>query len=126
MVKNTPLVYSTLHYVLSNIQYFYMFLLIIVTGADPGGGWPPKKKFGKNMIFWRKIVIFHTKYPKYFRASLRSAQFFWVRPLTWNPGSAAELGLDMVNQMAINGGIQDHEISQHLGMTFIIPFVMII
>jgi hypothetical protein len=49
-------------------------------GADPGGGGggggggahparaPPK--IGKNMIFWRKIVIFHTKYPKYFRASL--------------------------------------------------------
>jgi hypothetical protein len=31
---------------------------------------------GKNMIFWRKIVIFHTKYPKNIRASLRSAQFF--------------------------------------------------
>jgi hypothetical protein len=29
----------------------------------------------KNMIFWRKIVIFHTKYPKYFRAFLRSVQF---------------------------------------------------
>jgi hypothetical protein len=26
---------------------------------------------GKNMIFLRKIVIFHTKYPKTFRASLR-------------------------------------------------------
>jgi hypothetical protein len=23
-------------------------------------------KIGKNMIFWRKIVIFHTKYPKNF------------------------------------------------------------
>ena len=43
------------------------------------------------MIFWRKIVIFHTKYPKKFRASLRSAQFFkcpppnlksWIRPCT--------------------------------------------
>ena len=33
-------------------------------------------KIGKNMIFCRKIVIFHTKYPKYFRASLRSGQFF--------------------------------------------------
>jgi hypothetical protein len=43
------------------------------TGADPGGR-PPK--IGKNMIFWRKIVIFHTKYPKKFRASLCSAQFF--------------------------------------------------
>jgi hypothetical protein len=28
------------------------------------------------MIFWRKIVIFHTKYLKNFRASLCSAQFF--------------------------------------------------
>jgi hypothetical protein len=35
---------------------------------------PPK--IGKNMIFWRKIVIVHTKYPNNFRASLRSAQFF--------------------------------------------------
>ena len=39
---------------------------------------PPK--IGKNMIFWRKIVIFHTKYPKNFRASLRSAQFFKCAP----------------------------------------------
>ena len=36
----------------------------------------PPFAIGKNMIFWRKIVIFHTKYPKYFRASLRSTQFF--------------------------------------------------
>ena len=38
-------------------------------GADPGGGGvprhaPPPPKIGKNMIFWRKIVIFHMKYPK--------------------------------------------------------------
>ena len=48
-------------------------------GADPGGGGAPgtrRPNIGKNMIFWRKIVIFHTKYPKNFRASLRSAQFF--------------------------------------------------
>ena len=42
-------------------------------GRIQGGGAPPK--IGKN-IFWRKIVIFHTKYPKNFRASLSSAQFF--------------------------------------------------
>ena len=30
----------------------------------------------KNKIFWRNIVIFHTKYLNNFRASLRSAQFF--------------------------------------------------
>jgi hypothetical protein len=36
---------------------------------------PPPSAIGKNKIFWRKIVIFHTKYSKHFRASLRSAQF---------------------------------------------------
>ena len=44
-------------------------------GAHPARS-PPPPKIGKNMIFWRKIVIFHTKYPQNFRASLRSAQFF--------------------------------------------------
>ena len=47
-------------------------------GGSRGGGGrahvPPK--IGKNMIFWRKIVIFHTKYSKNCRASLRSAQYF--------------------------------------------------
>jgi hypothetical protein len=33
---------------------------------------PPK--IGKNMIFWCKVVIFHTKYPKNVHASLRLAQ----------------------------------------------------
>ena len=41
----------------------------------------PPSAIGKNIIFWRKIVIFHTKYPKNFRASLRSAQFFLSAPL---------------------------------------------
>jgi hypothetical protein len=36
---------------------------------------PPPPTIRKNMIFWRKIVIFHTKYPKNVRPSLRSAQF---------------------------------------------------
>ena len=36
----------------------------------------PPSAIEKNMIFWRKIMIFHTKYPKHFLASLRSAQFF--------------------------------------------------
>ena len=49
-----------------------------------GGGWmhparPPPPKIGKNLIFWRKIVIFHTKYPK---------NVFKCAPLTWNPRSA--------------------------------------
>ena len=54
------------------------------SGAYPRGGGgehgalPPK--IGKDMIFLRKIVIFHTKYPKNVRAPLRWAQFFKVRP----------------------------------------------
>jgi hypothetical protein len=62
------------------------------------GGRPAPPKIGKNMIFWRKIVIFHTKYPKIFRTSLRSARFFlsapppnlksWIRPC--NQGYHAE------------------------------------
>jgi hypothetical protein len=34
----------------------------------------PLLKLEKNMICWRKIVIFRTKYPQIVRASLRSAQ----------------------------------------------------
>ena len=47
-------------------------------GSRGGGAHPPRAppKIGKYMIFWRKIVIFHTKYHKIFRASLCSAQFF--------------------------------------------------
>jgi hypothetical protein len=39
-----------------------------------GGGTPGGRalKLEKNKIFWRKIVIFHTKYPKNVRASLRN------------------------------------------------------
>ena len=47
-----------------------------IQGGGAPGAPPPPPKIGKNMIFWRKIVIFHTKYPKIFRASLRSAQIF--------------------------------------------------
>jgi hypothetical protein len=71
--------------VLRNKTFIYLYSTIRIhdTGADPGGGGggggtpgalPPK--IGKNKIFWRKIVIFHTKYPKICRTSLRSAQFF--------------------------------------------------
>ena len=53
--------------------------ILCIQGRIQGGGGAPRRpppKIGKNMIFWRKIVIFHTKYPKNFRASLRSAHFF--------------------------------------------------
>ena len=54
-------------------------------GRIQGGGGtrraPPK--IGKDMIFLRKMVIFHTKYPN---------KKFKVRPpLTWNPGSAPDI-----------------------------------
>jgi hypothetical protein len=39
-------------------------------GAAPGA--PPPLSLEKNLIFWRRIVMFHTKYPTNFRASLRN------------------------------------------------------
>jgi hypothetical protein len=45
------------------------------TRGGSRGGAPPKIE--KNMIFWRKIVIFHTNYPKNFRASLRNWKKIW-------------------------------------------------
>jgi hypothetical protein len=50
----------------------------VYRGGSRGGAHPARAppKIGKNKIFWRKIVIFHTKYSKIFRASLRSAQIF--------------------------------------------------
>jgi hypothetical protein len=40
-----------------------------IQGANPARA---PLKLEKNMIFWRKIVIFQTKYPKIVRASLRN------------------------------------------------------
>ena len=40
------------------------------------GARPPPPKIGKNMIFLRKIVIFHRKYPQNFLVSLRSPRLF--------------------------------------------------
>jgi hypothetical protein len=63
-------------------QLTQKMMLSYTSGADPGGGGgvhlahAPPPKIGKNMIFWHKIVIFHTKYPKNVHASLHSAQFF--------------------------------------------------
>ena len=44
-----------------------------IAGVDPGvhpARAPPK--IGKNKIFWLKIVIFHTKYPKNVHTSLHN------------------------------------------------------
>jgi hypothetical protein len=47
---------------------------LVTRGGSRGGtpGVPPPPKIGMNMIFLCIIVIFHTKYPKIFRASLRN------------------------------------------------------
>ena len=54
--------------------YLLASSVIDSAGADQGGVAPaaPPPKIGKNMIFWRKIVIFHTKYPNKLCASLRN------------------------------------------------------
>ena len=40
--------------------------------AEPVHAPPPPPKIGKKYDFWRKIVIFHTKYPKNVRTTLRN------------------------------------------------------
>jgi hypothetical protein len=55
--------------------YLLASSVIDSAGADQGGvapAAPPPPKIGKKMIFWRKIVIFHTKYPNKLCASLRN------------------------------------------------------
>jgi hypothetical protein len=55
---------------LINTTIEYNFIGNIMEGWIPGGG------RGGAPLKLEKNMIFHTKYPKYFRASLRSAQFF--------------------------------------------------
>jgi hypothetical protein len=57
--------------------------ICVKVNTCPGAGAHPARappQIEKKKIFWRKIVIFHTKYPKNFRASLRNWRkkfFFW-------------------------------------------------
>ena len=65
-------------------EFMKLMNLAIYRGGSRGGRTrrAPLLKLEKNMIFWRKIVIFHTKYPKHFRASLRNWKkynFFGVK-----------------------------------------------
>jgi hypothetical protein len=64
-----------------------------IRGGSKGGRTPtpPPLKLEKNMIFWRKIVIFHTKYPKNDRQSsetlasfsgLFRSEYKWILYLT--------------------------------------------
>jgi hypothetical protein len=66
-------------------------VICVVQGRIQGGRAPGARppKIGKNMIFWCKIVIIHTKYPiKFSRLPPLGAIFLSAHPLTWNPGSA--------------------------------------
>jgi hypothetical protein len=59
--------------------FFTVPFIISSAGADPGEGgctWCARPLKLKKYDFWRKIVIFHTKYPNNVRVSLRPAQFF--------------------------------------------------
>ena len=70
-----------------------------IRGGSGGGGVHPVRaplKLEKMwFFFWWKIVIFHTKYLKIFRAFLRSARFFlsapppnlksWISSWPWRP-----------------------------------------
>ena len=51
-------------------------------GRIQGGGAPGARppKIGKQLFFWRKIVIFYTKYPKNVRASARRNLFKCAPP----------------------------------------------
>ena len=62
------------------IHCIWYYIKALCTGADPGGApgaRPPK--IGKNKILWRKIVIFHTKYPKFFAppSAIVKTMIFW-------------------------------------------------
>jgi hypothetical protein len=54
---------------ISKFAYYFSDFNNRIQGRIQGEAHParaPPPKIGKNMIFLRKIVIFHTKYPKIF------------------------------------------------------------
>ena len=70
------------------VSFSWSFINVLyIQGRIQGwGGTPAPPKIGENKI-WRKIVIFHTKYSKNFRASLRAIILSappnlksWIRP----------------------------------------------
>jgi hypothetical protein len=62
-------------------------------------------KIGENLIFWHKIVIFHTKYPKNFRASLRN----WKKyNFLADPGFQVRGGGGALKKIALSGGRREH------------------
>jgi hypothetical protein len=76
------------------VQYVMNHVLIIYDYCNQGriqgggGGGRTLPKIGINMIFWRKIVIFHTKYPTIIVPPSARRNVYKCAHLTWNPGSA--------------------------------------
>ena len=66
----------------TDVVKFKMIYIHAIPGADPGGapGARPPLKLEKNKIFWRKIVIFHTKYPNIFALPPLGAIFLSAPP----------------------------------------------
>jgi hypothetical protein len=62
----------------SGVCVFWQFCKVVKQGRAPGA--PPPPKIGKNKIFWRKNVIFHTKYPKNIFLSAPPNLKSWIRP----------------------------------------------
>ena len=60
----------------------------------PGAPYPPK--IGKNMIFFcLKSWFFTQNTPNIFNPPSARRNFFKFAPLTWNPGSAPDIDLNM-------------------------------
>jgi hypothetical protein len=58
-------------------------LFVYNTGADPGGGAHRARaplNLKKKWFFWRKIVIFHTKYPQKKNLSAPPNLKSWIHP----------------------------------------------
>ena len=100
-----------------------------ITGADPGAH-PARAplKLQKYDFFSRRIVIFHTKYPNKFRASLRSAQFFLSPPpplleildppLHCHSISVIRLGVMFVLNLFVHGSLYTLKIPCQPGSMF--------
>ena len=94
VVKNKERLKKCLKKINTKISTSFRRSMLISFWIDVPGGRAhpvpaPTLKLEKLWFFWRKIVIFHTKYPNNFPTSLRPAQFFltappnlksWIRP----------------------------------------------
>ena len=89
MFASSAKVFVCVYAIIAYYRYISLVRVSCRGGSRGGGGHPARPpKIGKHMIFWCKIVIFHTKYPNNFPPPSARRNFFKSTPLTWNPGSA--------------------------------------